>query len=156
MALDPNGNAFPVAYSFVADNECGDNWTYHLTNLKELCPDYFSRSLSLTDRQKGLDKVLQEVIGCPQAVCCAHIVRGRGKVDKGPIWALAKASTPAAYDELKRETDSDLVEYLERMPKETWSQAHMTVPNFGHQTSNIVEGHNKVFPISCSVPCTQS
>ncbi|GAB4861938.1 hypothetical protein Ancab_037193 [Ancistrocladus abbreviatus] len=154
VALDGNNGLFPVAFA-VVESENRESWTYFFNCLKlAIGVEGASHCTIISDRQKGVDPALNDVL--PEAermICCRHLyanLKSRHHLThqrlKLAFWAAAWAYSEHVFLQemekirsLHKEAYNDLMD----VPLHLWAR-HKFSPmvKCDQVTSNFVESFN--------------
>jgi hypothetical protein len=105
----------------------------------------------ISDHDKGLIKGIAVLRPRVKAAhCYLHLLANFKKAGFGAFqkafWSIARATTPAQFKAKLNElggVSAGVAIWLCRLDKEKWALAHLPLPRFGHDTSNVVESQNQ-------------
>ncbi|XP_068638996.1 uncharacterized protein [Aristolochia californica] len=163
ITLAGNGGIFPLVFAIV-ESENQDTWEWCLP-----CLDRFvikgTKPFTLTDRQKGLIRVVQKQFPPPECYhrfCLRHLVANFKKTFKNEtlsalIWSVAKKTNITDFDltmELIEQQSERAKELLTegQLSPEFWSLAPDGNVRFGVLTTNMSECFNNVLKGARSLP----
>ncbi|KAL3702255.1 hypothetical protein R1sor_020277 [Riccia sorocarpa] len=148
--IDVNSQVVPLAYA-VAQTENYENWRWFIQNLVASIEGLESRNVIIvSDRQKGLEKVVAEVLPRNFHMHCAHhlkmnVIKHFGAAAGKTFLTLVYMDSQASYERrlVEMETRSskgpDLVRYIRQIPVDRYIRFAIPLPRYGRTTSNIVE-----------------
>ncbi|KAL5579525.1 hypothetical protein UlMin_011967 [Ulmus minor] len=133
VGADANNCVYPIAYSIV-EQENKDTWSWFVgLSMEDLVIESGRGWTFITDRQKGLVQVLEELL--PEAehrYCVRHIYnnfnnKNKGEALRSEVWAIAKCTTVAAFStvmERIKTIDKAAYEWLASKRAKEWSRSH--------------------------------
>ncbi|XP_072084310.1 uncharacterized protein [Arachis hypogaea] len=134
IGWDPNDQMLLIAYG-VVEAETKDSWTWFLSHLaSDVGLEKMRRSTFMSDQQKGLFPVYQEVIpGVDNRFCVRHLYsnfrKGSRVTLKKLMWKCAKATHGKDWErhmaELKA-VNQEAYRYLIAIPPRYWSRSRFT------------------------------
>lgn len=141
---------------FGIGSESYSHWMWFLNYMRQsFNSEYFEidrleKLVIMSDREKGLTKAVSEVLpNSKHSHCYQHIaanVQSRfGITCIKLIWSAEYARTGAEFDtaiDAMLKESRPAATYLRSIPAETWAAHAFPLPQYGHITSNIIEGLN--------------
>ncbi|KAL3684566.1 hypothetical protein R1sor_002588 [Riccia sorocarpa] len=163
--VDGNSQVVPLAYA-VAPTENYENWRWFIQNLVASFEGLESRNVIIvSDRQKGLEKAVAEVLPRNFHMHCAHhlkmnVIKHFGAAAGKAFQTLVYMDDQAIYERrlVEMETRSskgpDLVRYKRQILVDRYVRFAIPLPRYGRTTSNIVECINGALkPVRDYTPC---
>ncbi|KAL3691329.1 hypothetical protein R1sor_004980 [Riccia sorocarpa] len=164
--VDGNTQVVPLAYA-VAPTENYESWRWFLQNLMASVEGLESPYVIIvSDRQKGLEKAVAEVLPRNFHMHCAHQLKmnvqkhfgtAAGKVFLTLVYMNSQASRTLQSClklVLRVSKGPDLVRYKRQIPVDRYVRFVIPLPRYGKTTSNIVECINGTLkPIRDYAPC---
>ncbi|XP_062112397.1 uncharacterized protein LOC133823577 isoform X1 [Humulus lupulus] len=133
VGIDPNNSQFPVTYA-IAEKENTETWTWFLNLIVEdLGIENPSIFTMMSDRQKGLEKALADImIGSEIRFCARHLHSNfkkehPGLILKQMLWGCARATTPVEFTQRMnalKEVDENAYKWLLKKDPKEWSKSH--------------------------------
>ncbi|CAL8162558.1 unnamed protein product [Prunus armeniaca] len=133
-ATGKNGNQgfFPLAFAIV-DSKNEANWTWFLDNLSDILSPQGRNITFISDRCKGLLEGIQNV--------CAY--------------APTKEAFNHHMKKLQKDGGTTILEFLDTIPNENWSNAFFPGKKYGEMCSNLVEWFNSWIVVEHKLPIFQ-
>ncbi|KAL3698659.1 hypothetical protein R1sor_012735 [Riccia sorocarpa] len=163
--VDGNSHVVPLAYA-VAPTENYENWRWFIQNLVASIEGLESRNVIIvSDRQKGLEKAVAEVLPRNFHMHCAHhlkmnVIKHFGAAAGKAFLTLVYMDDQASYEcrlvemETRSSKGPDLVRYIRQISVDRYVRFAIPLPRYGRTTSNIVECINGALkPVRDYAPC---
>ncbi|KAL3677992.1 hypothetical protein R1sor_020948 [Riccia sorocarpa] len=163
--VDGNSQVVPLAYA-VAPTENYEKWIWFIQNLVASVEGLESPNVIIvSDRQKGLEKAVAEVLPRNFHMHCAHhlkmnVIKHFGAAAGKAFLTLVYMDDQASYERrlVEMETRSskgpDLVRYIRQILVDRYVWFAIPLPRYGRITSNIVECINGALkPVRDYAPC---
>src|ERR1700710_1917511 len=151
--IDANDKVVPIAWALVPiENETW--WTWFLGYLKHCISISESEDyIFISDREKGMATAVPAVFDKSIHLhCCQHIAdnlqQRYGNRVRPLFWNACRAKTRQLFAEKMEELRAQsqpAFDYLSNIKKSTWTRAYSTYPQYGHDTSNIIESLNSAW-----------
>jgi transposase-like protein len=152
-SVDANNETLPLAWALVPI-ECSEWWRWFLKHIKKAFQKVGEEDfIIMSDREKGLPKVLDEIL--PNAVhgyCCQHIADNVqtkfGLKCRPHFWTCARAKSKEAFDTAFQALQLESVDaatYINQIPHKFWARYQFPTARCGRDTNNIVESTNSAW-----------
>ncbi|KAL3677922.1 hypothetical protein R1sor_020878 [Riccia sorocarpa] len=151
--VDGNSQIFPLAYA-VAPVENYENWSWFVHNLHISIQGLRSEAVMIvSDRQKGLERAVTEVLPCNPHMHCGHHLKMNvqklfGKTAVQVFQNLLHAKSEDRFNSVMEEAEtrldqgSEFKRYIQRIDPARYALYAMSLPRYGRTTSNAVESMN--------------
>ncbi|KAL3676459.1 hypothetical protein R1sor_026407 [Riccia sorocarpa] len=163
--VDPSAVVLPLAYA-IAPTENYENWKWFIQNLMASVEGLESPNLIIvSDRQKGLEKAVAEMLPRNFHMHCAHhlkmnVQKHFGTAAGKAFLTLVYMNDQTSYERRLVEMETgvskgpDLVRYIRQIPVDRYVRFAIPLPRYARTTSNIVECINGALkPVRDYTPC---
>ncbi|XP_045801383.1 uncharacterized protein LOC123895190 [Trifolium pratense] len=166
VAQDGNNHIFPVAFAIV-EGETKEAWNFFLKNLRKYVTPQEGICV-ISDRHASIKSAYENPLNgwnnppTTHVYCIRHIgqnfVREIKQKNLRPLvtnmgYAPSEPSFKYWRNELRKES-VEALNWVDKIPKEKWTQAYDGGRRWGHMTSNLVEAMNSVYKEIRSLPIT--
>ncbi|KAL3684835.1 hypothetical protein R1sor_002857 [Riccia sorocarpa] len=151
--VDGNSQVVPLAYA-IALVENYENWSWFVHNLQISIQGLRSEAVMIvSDRQKGLERAVTEVLPCNPHIHCGHHLKMNvqklfGKTAVQVFQNLLHAKSEDRFNsvmekaEARLDQGSEFKRYIQRIDPAMYALYAMPLPRYGRTTSNAVECMN--------------
>ena len=138
-----NDEAYILAFGVSGGNEDDRTWNTFNMYFAKACPSVsfveddhaYSKSVFVSDRDKGLDKSLSKIFQRNHATNCGHHIKQNVKTQFCPKAAEMVFPISAAFLTIQEDTlflqlqtkSASAYEYLDRIPMEQWCNMHWII-----------------------------
>ncbi|XP_020526090.1 uncharacterized protein LOC18439216 isoform X2 [Amborella trichopoda] len=161
ITMDADGVMFPVAFNISVSDDT-ESWEWFLTQLREVlfCPQTH-RLTFISDRQKGLQPVLETIFPNDFHVFCVGSLAKsfnndlkNGELTKY-FWKVARAETLLEFDSQMAElraVSKKAEAWIEGIPPKFWAAPHVEGMRYNHLSSKLLESFHDWIEESCYLP----
>src|SRR6266536_4165951 len=148
--IDINDHVIPLAWALVPIEDISW-WNWFLRYLKAYYPEIdIENHTFISNREKGIAQAIPEQFEYSIHLhCCQHITDNLqqrfGNKVRPLFWAATRAKTRDLFQSKMEEIQvqsKPTLEYLTAIKKSLWTTVYQTYPQYGHNTSNIIESVN--------------
>eukprot|EP01060_Flectonema_neradi_P007168 TRINITY_DN1498_c0_g2_i1.p1 TRINITY_DN1498_c0_g2~~TRINITY_DN1498_c0_g2_i1.p1 ORF type:complete len:467 (-),score=53.85 TRINITY_DN1498_c0_g2_i1:61-1461(-) len=175
IAEDPAGQLYPAAFAVVSGNESQASWSYFFGNLlrgleknstaENDLLDFFLGGTMFSDRDKGIDPSMQNLLPSMLRRYCSRHVAENAKVtcrrfcreaDIGLLLRMAQATSPNTFRALRGKLSRSVENYFARSITDVkqFTDAFADRATMGCRTSNFAESWNAVLGKLRRLPIT--
>ena len=150
VAMDGNNQILPIGYG-ICKKERIDTWTWFLEKLYE-CIGACEPITFVTDRADSIRASIANVFpNSHHGVCGFHLIGnifhhfGKNDKTKKLFWRLVRAYKPVEFEELWERfcvVRPLVADYLEELPRGSWTRAYSPTSRYDYMTSNSAESLN--------------